>query len=960
MSNQTGFAITRPVAAWNKPLKANFKDLFKALSKAVVHGSTGQLNSVVADLGDAAVSVGLEEDSAQLAWRLIYNAITQAMVTLVDEQKEYFLNPPTPKELERLCENLDWSLEQHEVCIDRRFFERPRELPVIEQIKTPFTRWLTEGFDLNDAQAQAMAARLPSYFVFALNNEWRENSTCYARLKEDVETPFTTAGERAQGWLHYAAWLQKQVDEQVFGETFSLRQVYIPLRAYYEQPRDEDDTPDFERRRDAKRERLVVELEQELERWLQARDALDAVRVISGGPGCGKSSFARMFAAHQTERGELPILFIPLHQLELDDDLVAAVDKFVRYDRLITHNPLDPENGEPRLLIIFDGLDELAKQGRVGAETAQYFVREVQKQVSAFNLRDTRLQVLISGRELAVQANRPEFRKPGQILYILPYFLSEKERKRYMDPQELLAADQRDQWWRKYGKASGRGYADMPKVLRRDNLIEITAQPLLNYLVALSYTRDRLDFAQATNLNAIYEDLLKAVYERGWAGHRHAAARDLNEVHFIRVLEEIAVAAWHGEGCTTTVREVQAHCEQGGLKRLLETFEEGVSQGLSRLFLAFYFRQSGRREAGDKTFEFTHKSFREYLTARRIVRGVRRIHNELQRRREDLDSGLDEREALAFWARLCGPTRLDWYLWRLICDEARLQDPKEVAQWQQTLCGLFGWMLRYGMPIERLQLQTYQQETIWARNAEESLFALLNSCARVTEVISQIDWPDNQAFGAWIARIQGQCLSGKNVVALDCLCFLDIRNCTLFRRDFYRANFRRANFEKADLHEANLREAYLREATLDEAILVLANFHGAHLEGAHLSRADFAKSYLRRADFERANLHGAHLERANLKGANLGWTNLEEADFYEANLGGANLSGANLEKTNFGQTNLHEADFRRASLERTNFREADLRGANFDGAKLDGVIWPDGKKYGEEELAAVIERFTKM
>lgn len=125
-----------------------------------------------------------------------------------------------------------------------------------------------------------------------------------------------------------------------------------------------------------------------------------------------------------------------------------------------------------------------------------------------------------------------EFRKPGQILHILPYFLTEGERKGYTDPQECLATDQRHQWWRNYGEASGKEYADMPEVLRQDNLREITTQPLLNYLVALSYTRGKIDFSQETNLNAIYEDLLRAVYERDWAGHSYAAIRDLSEAHF--------------------------------------------------------------------------------------------------------------------------------------------------------------------------------------------------------------------------------------------------------------------------------------------------------------------------------------------------------------------------------------------------------------------------------------------
>jgi hypothetical protein len=66
----------------------------------------------------------------------------------------------------------------------------------------------------------------------------------------------------------------------------------------------------------------------------------------------------------------------------------------------------------------------------------------------------------------------------------------------------------------------------MPAELRREDLKEITAQPLLNYLLALSRTRGKLDFAAATNLNEIYEDLLAAIWERRWGELPLAGVRD--------------------------------------------------------------------------------------------------------------------------------------------------------------------------------------------------------------------------------------------------------------------------------------------------------------------------------------------------------------------------------------------------------------------------------------------------
>jgi hypothetical protein len=182
--------------------------------------------------------------------------------------------------------------------------------------------------------------------------------------------------------------------------------------------------------------------------------------------------------------------------------------------------------------------------------------------------------VLISGRELVVQENESEFRRPRQILTLLPYFLAgsredvlhlHRPGETYIDPKKLLTHDLRQEWWGKYGAVTGKGYEGLPTVLTRPDLDEITAQPLLNYLVALSFSRDKLDFTKDVNLNSIYGDLVGAVHERGYEKHRpYVTIRHMNANDFSRVLEEIGLAAWHGDGRTTTVREIEEHCRISG------------------------------------------------------------------------------------------------------------------------------------------------------------------------------------------------------------------------------------------------------------------------------------------------------------------------------------------------------------------------------------------------------------
>jgi Mrp family chromosome partitioning ATPase len=134
----------------------------------------------------------------------------------------------------------------------------------------------------------------------------------------------------------------------------------VPLRAYYNRKAEGQKAEELEGRLTGGKqsERVVVELEKELESWLNKAKKEDAIRLISGGPGSGKSSFAKMFAAKLAAKGTISVLFIPLHHFEPSDDLIDAVGKFVQMDGILPHNPLAAEHRESRLLIIFDGLDD--------------------------------------------------------------------------------------------------------------------------------------------------------------------------------------------------------------------------------------------------------------------------------------------------------------------------------------------------------------------------------------------------------------------------------------------------------------------------------------------------------------------------------------------------------------------------------------------------------------------------
>ncbi|MBU7581882.1 MAG: pentapeptide repeat-containing protein, partial [Nostoc sp. TH1S01] len=836
MSKRPGILITKPIGTLNKDINVDWRSFFTGIIKVGANAATANWGNLPENIVDIGAAVGLAKEPGELAWVLIFHSLIKAMASLVEDNQDLILQANKHREVNlddlkiiskhRLSQSLE-KLDQKEITIYQDFFENPQDLSIVAAIKTPFAKWL-QSLNLNKSQAEAISQRLPIEFISALHEEWANNSDKYARLQAELDTPFIKAVEREAkrelSWRRYFAWLQNQINQRMFDEVFTLQQVYISLRAYYEERNDE--------KREQKIQKIVVDLDTELQTWLDAANPKDAIRVISGSPGSGKSSFTKIFAAKQakiwlskeTNQPKVHVLFIPLHLFNPEGDLVTEIGKFInsmRRDTPLPSNPLEQDNFVPRLLIIFDGLDELSMQGKLGADVAQKFVSEVRGEVTRANTSQTRLQVLISGRELVVQNNSSEFRKEKQILYILPYLIEEAQKNNYIGKKKLLNEDQRHLWWRSYGSASNRGYDSLPTELDKGQLREITAQPLLNYLVALSYDQNKSFLSENSNLNDIYASLLTRVYRRVWADD-NPHIRGVEEEDFIRILEGIAIAAWHGgDGRTTTVKKIESLCEQEILKRVLDVFKASDSKaGITRLLTAFYFRKSGYKQ-DEETFEFTHKSFGEYLTARRIVWEVKRLYEMQELSKKNSYITWSEKDALKKWAELFGSTAMDNYLFQFVINEIRLQQDKDkvdIGKWQEMLCHLIGFMLRHGMPMELLpEIKSFHQANQQARNAEEALLVVLNACARVTQRISKIEWPDletseateklkaSNAFGAWISRLHGQRVSwSADVLCLDCLSFLDLQNCILTIKDFFRANLQRAILEGTILPRANL------------------------------------------------------------------------------------------------------------------------------------------------------------
>lgn len=826
----------KPESIFKKKVQIkNYKDFFKALLGLTVQGATGQKGGALEQLLDLAGSLGLEESKEEKAWRLLNTALSSALVELLAEIRELY-GHNGDKGFNADIEN---ELNEIEVVIDFDFFKNPANCAFVQSMGRALEKWL-KCAGIPDAEIPSVLYRFPSFFVFALEEEWSQNGATYKELEEYCNTPISPAAQKEREWRYYTAWLKKQINESVFGERFGLEQIYIPLCAYYEE--DPKESPRHEERALKKKQRHVVELESYLKEWLNSGEKAESLCVISGDPGSGKSSFAKIFAAKSADSHK--VLFIPLHLLNLKGDLEEVIGRLM-HNYGFSDNPFN----EDRLLIVFDGLDELTLQGKLCVEVARNFIDEVKQKLGSRNHSAPKLKVLMTGRDIAVQGNETLFRQKGQMLHLLPYYLSpasladiaSQDNVTYQDEKNLLKQDKRQEWWSKYGILTGKAYTGLPEELNNKSLDELTAQPLLNYLVALAYARGKMVFSPESNLNSVYNDLLKAIYERKYnEQNNHPTLEGWTFENFSRVLEEIAVCIWHGTGRTTTITAIESYCEQNGkFSDLFCKFQQDAKTGVSNLLVAFYFRQSNDVQNRKAAFEFTHKSFGEYLLAKKIVRHLEDISGKL-----NIQNAYSNQEALEQWLSLCGSAPLDAYILGFIQNEIAGREQETVKAWQKTLCTLIAFMLKNGMPFDIISSRpSFKEECRQSRNAEEALLAVLSACAQKTKEISNITWPDRYSAGNWLMKLQGLD-TGEIALTKRCLCYLNLDNCVL----------RGLDFVFACLSHSSLAGAYLYRAVLYRANLYRANLSGADLRAADLRGADLRKANLRKANLREANL----------------------------------------------------------------------------------------------------------
>ncbi|MEO5339832.1 MAG: pentapeptide repeat-containing protein [Magnetococcus sp. MYC-9] len=784
------------------------------LAEGTLHLSSQEWREAAGHALEALSAIGLQEDDCEArAWLLIHRALTEAVFQLAEESADRLHKAIPDPERFVASLNLEQSLEQHPLCLDRPFFLHPERCTLLEQLQPPLCQWL-QASGCERAQARSISQRLPSCFVLALNNQWRKRAEEYACLQQVVETPFTQAAAREHAWNRYRTWLQEQVERPLFGTAISLCTLYIPLHGSCREPGaaigEREDEPQ------------KVALHATLWRWLHSANGNDPVRLLCGGPGSGKSTLAKMFAAEVAREGTIPLLFIPLHLLHADTPLLQALQAFVAADPCWQeHNPLEAWETQERLFLLLDGLEEWGMQSSRVVEGNRRLIEQLWQLLARFNQRRSCLQVLLTARTPLCAANADPFRLPGQVLHLLPYAPARNGAAGQAD-----GSDQRSLWWSAYARATGREDGERPAPWHIPALETLTAHPLINHLLALYSERGHLELFQESGRNRLYQEVVTGIFQRAYEGGRNPATQGWTAESFARLLEGVAVAAWHSRTWRATVTGMVQSCPVAA--GLAGSGRGAPSrEALLRLLTAFCFRRAGSHPGGEPAHAFLHPSFAEFFIARRLVRLIQQLGNGLRLARATPGQGLDGPGALLRWFALCGPAGLEGGIFVFLCRELARHAPRTVWEWQKQLAYLLGHLLKSGPPLPRGEV-TGQEVIEQARQGSLALLAALNGCARHSGRRSPRWVLEPAAFGSWLHSLRRQrTVADAGCVALAWLSHLDLSGVVLRLADLHGADLRNTDLRGADLFGANLGQADLRGARLEGACL-----EGACLEGA--------------------------------------------------------------------------------------------------------------------------------
>lgn len=899
---------------------AGFKGILAVLEALSPAGPN--VPNVLSNLKSAfgSLSVTPEDDAGHRAWVWAFKTLNYAVSDVLKTQR--IKAPLSRKKDEAVKEFLEAATQFEGQELDEVTLKNPGISALFDKAHEalgPMILKATTGFDLG-------LDTLDEHFKQALrtgSNRTLCEDPSYFRVLEEALTGIAGEGARRDGhWARHAHWISHYyTDAPIFSpdeeEIIPLEAVYLPLRCFWHQIKNIEQEDGTE---EQIKTAFVADLHRTIHDWLNKDPRHDPVRVVTGGPGSGKSSFARAFAHEVIQSGKQRVLFVQLQHMTLTGSLHDDIARYV--DRRDTSTG---ENGSPGLpgnpldwrktdnmpvLMIFDGLDELSTREEDSERYARELLLALKLLLLPLNTDGTPVRALVLGRNLACQAamSASDIRLE-HMLNVAPIakmnaqtcMVSSLDGDEIQDPGNLIEADQREDYWRKWAALQSLDPDTIPVAVTATSMEELNVEPLLLHLLLLSkYSGDGWQIA-ADNKNVVYEDILQKIFERN-KNKDHFQAAGVDQPLFFEFMECLGIAAWRGNGRTgdeedfRQIRKLYLNREK--------KFRNFHAASLKSVALNIHTR-AGQDDASSG-FEFIHKSFGEYLAARGLLSYALKTAAELET--------IDPEDVEQSWCQIIGVAELTYEIIDFLYNEARLKLTQETAVGpKDSLTDLINWVLVHGFSVHKLA-----PELSWTDLAARhscSVSALLASTSAVATAIPIGDWDSYRSKTPWTVNIDWLATEKHPTIIFT------NELSSQATRALRRINLNQQMLWNFPLISINLEGADMRESHSIWSLLVTSN-----LENANLDFCMFTEGQLKGVHLKGCSLVGAIFDKAHFVGVDMRHCDLRDASFVK--LDASSRDGFRFHNT---YTELH-------IMSAVDFEGADLTGADLSGADLSGAL----------------------
>ncbi|MEM7526611.1 MAG: pentapeptide repeat-containing protein [Pseudomonadota bacterium] len=747
-------------------------------------------------------------------------------------------------------------LAEREEDFSAETIETPISYGRYQKLRKGFPKFLKQLDPERRVAPKRDRADLDHAFERAFDREWMADHAFYEPILAALSGPQSTAARRRRQWAAHNDWLRRRFARiPIWGQEetgITLADLYVAPRAFHRHDLKKDGAGrGYGAEEKAERRAEVVDLRTAVTDWLASDDRRDALRIVSGGPGSGKSSFARAFSAGLADDPGWRVLFVEVQGMGKITDLEARIGEVLRARIAdgFEENPLSwlPFQDDRRLLMVFDGLDELAEPGEEDRELMRRLINGIQGLLRDKNGDKLRVKALLLGRPVSTENAMREAGLPIEKLWevakMTPLTADDaRVDDEHFSADETLAGDLRPAYWENWCKASGQNSAETCP-LQDDGFGELTSEPILNYLLILSgFLEEGADRQAVTeNINVLYDRILERVLPRDWGTDAHPSTKGLTPNDFFFLLECLGLAAWSSGGRVGSEDEFRCIRDLCARRADRERYQSLPSAELRNVAMSFFTRAEGG-------FEFSHKSFSDYLVARGLMRFV------ITQLKPSAEFG--EQDALAAWLSLTSAGPLTEEIIEYLRGEARLLDEAALRDLKPLLERLLSTVIHDGITAEQPDAATWRDKERSQCRAECSLLAVLNAVFFAsreklgsTEHVL-IDWRQDSVaarrflhrlyFDGDVSHIGAQCLAG---IAFSFEIEGKPEVSFLYNAFLPSADLRWCNFEHCSLIGANFFDAQLTETKFDNA----------SLKRAHFAHTNVKKSSFRNANVEEAN-----------------------------------------------------------------------------------------------------------